>query len=46
MIITTDEDGLSSPDFMIIHHLTASCRVSAPPELHGFPPWQLRLTEI
>ncbi|KAG1864252.1 hypothetical protein DFJ58DRAFT_773272 [Suillus subalutaceus] len=39
------EGGLPSPDFMIIHHV----RTQDPPtplELHGFPPWQIALTEI
>ncbi|KAG1862234.1 hypothetical protein F4604DRAFT_1786607 [Suillus subluteus] len=39
------EGGLPSPDFMIIHHV----RPQDPPtplELHGFPPWQIALTEI
>ncbi|KAF9040574.1 hypothetical protein BJ165DRAFT_308203 [Panaeolus papilionaceus] len=40
-----DEEGLSSPDFMIIHPIVSS-RFSAIPELHAFPPWQIRLTEI
>ncbi|KAJ7487557.1 hypothetical protein B0H11DRAFT_2013831 [Mycena galericulata] len=38
--------SLSAPDFLIIHHLRPSDFVSPPLELHGFPPWQIRLTEI
>ncbi|KAG2159814.1 uncharacterized protein EDB93DRAFT_1112058 [Suillus bovinus] len=39
------EGGLPSPDFMIIHHIRS--QDSPPPlELHGFPPWQIALTEI
>ncbi|CAA7265845.1 unnamed protein product [Cyclocybe aegerita] len=41
-----DEDTLSSPDFMIIHHIASSNLLPTPPELHGFPPWHIRLTEI
>ncbi|KAG2072597.1 hypothetical protein BDR04DRAFT_1230339 [Suillus decipiens] len=37
--------GLPSPDFMIVHHVHPQ---DPPPplELHGFPPWQIALTEI
>lgn len=39
------EGGLPSPDFMIVHHVHP--RDPLPPlELHGFPPWQIALTEI
>jgi len=41
-----DENGLSSPDFMIIHPIDFFDTSSTPPELHGFPPWHIRLTEI
>ncbi|KAF8960976.1 hypothetical protein BDZ97DRAFT_1264615 [Flammula alnicola] len=44
--ILEDASGLSSPDFMIIHSIDFSRSSSAPPELHGFPPWHIRLTEI
>lgn len=39
------EGGLPSPDFMIVHHVHPQ---DPPPplELHGFPPWQIALTEI
>lgn len=35
--------GFPSPDFIIVHSLYPS---TAPLELHGFPPWQSRLSEI
>lgn len=38
--------GLSEPDFMIVHPLTPPRSRAEPLELHGFPPWQIRLTEI
>ncbi|KAF5374788.1 hypothetical protein D9758_000332 [Tetrapyrgos nigripes] len=38
--------GLSPPDFMIIHPIHPSKYNRFPLELHGFPPWQIRLTEI
>ncbi|KIM48242.1 hypothetical protein M413DRAFT_439968 [Hebeloma cylindrosporum] len=41
-----DEDGLSSPNFMIIHPIDSPYTYPSPPELHGFPPWHIRLTEI
>ncbi|KAF9480983.1 hypothetical protein BDN70DRAFT_992226 [Pholiota conissans] len=44
--ILEDDGGLSSPDFMIIHSLDYSYSSPAPTELHGFPPWHIRLTEI
>jgi dehydrodolichyl diphosphate syntase complex subunit NUS1 len=37
------EYGFTGPDLMIVHSLTNS---NAPLELDGFPPWQLRLTEL
>ncbi|KAG1801668.1 uncharacterized protein HD556DRAFT_1438675 [Suillus plorans] len=39
------EGGLPSPDFMILHDVHPQ---DPPPplELHGFPPWQMALTEI
>ncbi|KAK7468841.1 hypothetical protein VKT23_003342 [Stygiomarasmius scandens] len=39
-------NGLSPPDFMIIHPVHPSKYNRLPMELHGFPPWQIRLTEI
>jgi dehydrodolichyl diphosphate syntase complex subunit NUS1 len=44
--ILEDESGLSPPDFMIVHPIDCSYSPPAPPELHGFPPWHVRLTEI
>ncbi|KAJ3551042.1 hypothetical protein NMY22_g43 [Coprinellus aureogranulatus] len=42
-----NEDGLSPPDFMIVHPLsTENTSRKSPLELHGFPPWHIRLTEI
>ncbi|KAF8213090.1 hypothetical protein K438DRAFT_1803389 [Mycena galopus ATCC 62051] len=38
--------SLSDPDFMIVHHLRPSDGLPPPLELYGFPPWQIRLTEI
>lgn len=40
------EDGISPPDFMIVHCLNPFQRHRSPLELHGFPPWHIRLTEI
>lgn len=40
------EHGFPSPDLMIIHHVTHSEACYLSPELHGFPPWNIRLTEI
>ncbi|KNZ78561.1 putative undecaprenyl pyrophosphate synthase [Termitomyces sp. J132] len=37
---------LSSPDVMIVHTLIPQQDSSSPLELHGYPPWQIRLTEI
>lgn len=42
----TDDEGLSSPDFMIVHPIGFSRTTYSPLELHGFPPWHIRLTEI
>ncbi|KAF5313078.1 hypothetical protein D9619_003537 [Psilocybe cf. subviscida] len=44
--ILEDESGLLPPDFMIVHPIDCSYSPPAPPELHGFPPWHIRLTEI
>ncbi|KAJ7103572.1 hypothetical protein B0H15DRAFT_812821 [Mycena belliarum] len=38
--------SLSAPDFLILHHLRPLSRSFLPLELYGFPPWQIRLTEI
>jgi dehydrodolichyl diphosphate syntase complex subunit NUS1 len=40
------DDGLCPPDFMIVHCLNPFQRHQSPLELHGFPPWHIRLTEI
>ncbi|KAK0446408.1 uncharacterized protein EV420DRAFT_1767786 [Desarmillaria tabescens] len=40
------KDGVPPPDFMIVHPMSPSKYNRTPPELHGFPPWQTRLTEI
>ncbi|KAJ4486076.1 hypothetical protein J3R30DRAFT_3281846, partial [Lentinula aciculospora] len=40
------KNGLSPPDFMIIHPIHPSKYHRSPIELHGYPPWQIRLTEI
>ncbi|KAF8585534.1 hypothetical protein K439DRAFT_1615828 [Ramaria rubella] len=37
------ESGFPPPDLIIVHSLYPS---TAPLELHGFPPWQTRLSEI
>jgi len=43
-----DEDGLSSPDFMIVQpiNIDPSRYSTSAIELHGFSPWHIRLTEI
>lgn len=38
--------GFSSPDLMIVHDVRALRLHKKPLELHGFPPWQTRLTEF
>jgi len=38
--------GLSSPDFMIVHPISRSKYNQTTLEIHGFPPWQIRLTEF
>ncbi|KAH7925207.1 hypothetical protein BV22DRAFT_1105075 [Leucogyrophana mollusca] len=40
------EGGLPSPDFMIVHHVSPTCYPRPPLELHGFPPWQITLSEM
>jgi len=40
------QQGLPSPDLMIVHHISRSQRNQASLELHGFPPWQVQLTEL
>jgi hypothetical protein len=39
-------DKLPSPDLMIIHSIDPPKSVPEPLELHGYPPWQVRLTEL
>jgi undecaprenyl pyrophosphate synthase len=41
--VCVGESGLPAPDLMIVHSTSCEHR---PLELHGFPPWQIRLTEI
>jgi len=36
------DHGFPAPDLMIVHDMSKSSTL----ELHGFPPWQIRLTEI
>jgi len=36
------DHGFSSPELMIVHDMSRSTAL----ELYGFPPWQIRLTEI
>ncbi|KAH7904343.1 hypothetical protein BJ138DRAFT_1238818 [Hygrophoropsis aurantiaca] len=40
------EEVLPSPDFMIVHHVSPTRHPRPSLELHGFPPWQITLTEI
>ncbi|OCH96095.1 hypothetical protein OBBRIDRAFT_883365 [Obba rivulosa] len=40
------EHGFPPPDLMIVHSLTQRKQYKVPLELYGFPPWQIRLTEI
>jgi dehydrodolichyl diphosphate syntase complex subunit NUS1 len=42
----TGDRGYGPPDLMIVHNVTVPKRQSTPLELHAFPPWQVRLTEI
>ncbi|KAG7099093.1 hypothetical protein E1B28_000967 [Marasmius oreades] len=39
-------NGFPPVDFMIVHPLNPSNYSRSPLELHGFPPWQMRLAEI
>ena len=38
------DNGVSSPDFMIVH--PPLYQNKTPLELHGYPPWHIRLTEM
>ncbi|KAA1471537.1 hypothetical protein DENSPDRAFT_837548 [Dentipellis sp. KUC8613] len=40
------DHGFPPPDLMVVHHLSPSKRRRTPLELYGFPPWQIRLSEI
>lgn len=44
--ILEGQRGMPSPDFMIIHHISQLQNNQPPLELHGFPPWQIQLTEL
>lgn len=44
--ILEGDRGYGPPDLMIVHNVAVPKRQSAPLELHSFPPWQVRLTEI
>ncbi|KZS95996.1 hypothetical protein SISNIDRAFT_548117 [Sistotremastrum niveocremeum HHB9708] len=43
--IMTGEAGFPSPDLLLVHN-TARSSHDEPLALHGFPPWQIRLTEL
>ena len=45
-VFLVGDRGYGPPDLMIVHNVTVPKRQSAPLELHSFPPWQVRLTEI
>ena len=38
--------GFPSPDLMLVHNVLPHKRSKNVLELHGFPPWQIRLTEF
>ncbi|KDQ63601.1 hypothetical protein JAAARDRAFT_29624 [Jaapia argillacea MUCL 33604] len=40
------EQGFPSPDLLIVHRISPAKHNQIPLELHGFPPWQIRLTEF
>jgi len=45
--ILEGDRGLPSPDLMIIYNISPSLRQRKQPlELHGFPPWQITVTEF
>ncbi|GLB36110.1 putative dolichol biosynthetic process [Lyophyllum shimeji] len=44
--ILESDDALSSPDLMIVHPINSLRYNRTPLELHGYPPWHIRLTEI
>ncbi|KAF5384894.1 hypothetical protein D9615_001488 [Tricholomella constricta] len=45
-LLESADHTLSSPDFMIIHPINPIHYNETPLELHGYPPWHIRLTEI
>ncbi|KAF8898791.1 hypothetical protein BD779DRAFT_1666575 [Infundibulicybe gibba] len=40
------EHGFPPPDFLILQPMTPDMDTRLPLELHGFPPWHIKLTEI
>lgn len=44
--ILEGEYGFPQPDLMMIHHVTPQRRPKHVLEFHGFPPWQMSLTEF
>jgi dehydrodolichyl diphosphate syntase complex subunit NUS1 len=44
--ILPGDNGVPAPDLVIVHHCSPAKRSRSPLELHGFPPWQIRLSEI
>ncbi|EPQ60682.1 hypothetical protein GLOTRDRAFT_135325 [Gloeophyllum trabeum ATCC 11539] len=38
--------GFPAPDLIMVHYVSQPTQDPAPLELYGFPPWQIRLTEI
>lgn len=40
------EHGFPPPELMIVHHITPHRSPKSVLELHGFPPWQVSLTEF
>ncbi|KAH7916397.1 hypothetical protein BJ138DRAFT_467827 [Hygrophoropsis aurantiaca] len=40
------EGGLPSPEFIIIHHISPIRCPRPPLKLHGYPPWQITLSEM
>jgi dehydrodolichyl diphosphate syntase complex subunit NUS1 len=46
LTVLKGDTGFPAPDLVIVHHCSPSKRSKMPLELHGFPPWQIRLSEI
>jgi len=44
-MLLESESTLTAPDFLIVHSI-GPCNNRTPLELHGFPPWHIRLTEF